>query len=57
MKEFAEFRSTEPTRFDQLDRLELELCVTVCLFYMNVARLVALATEKEKPEAADPKNF
>jgi len=24
---------------------------------MNVARLVALATEEEKPKAADPKNF
>jgi hypothetical protein len=42
---------------DQLNWLEPELCVTVCLFYMNVARIVAFAAEKEKPIATNSKNF
>ena len=55
--QFAEFRSMKPTRFDQFNRVEPELCVTLRLLYVNVSRFVTFAAEEEKPKAADPKNF
>ena len=55
--EFAELGSTKAARFDQLDRIQPEFGVALCLFYMNMTRLVAFTTEKEKAKATNAKNF
>src|SRR5439155_25864048 len=34
-----------------------KLCVALCLLHMSVSRLMSLATEEEKSEAADAENF